>query len=80
MRAASAAWISAATPAWTAESNQAGAGYGISVGTAGDVNSDGYADIIVGANRYASGEEREGAAFVYHGGPAGLATTASWMG
>jgi hypothetical protein len=57
---------------WTAESNLYGAAYGISVGTAGDVNGDGYADVIVGAYRYSNGESLEGAAFVYHGSPAGL--------
>ena len=38
-----------ASPAWTAESNQADAHFGDSVATAGDVNGDGYADVIVGA-------------------------------
>ncbi len=68
----------ATTAAWTAESDQAGAQFGISVGTAGDVNGDGYADVIVGSYLYDNGQENEGRAFVYHGGAAGLATTAAW--
>jgi hypothetical protein len=68
----------AATAGWTAESNQAGAFFAVSVSTAGDVNGDGYADVIVGANQYDSGEGGEGRAFVYHGSPTGLATPASW--
>ncbi len=65
-------------PSWTAESNQAGAWFGSSVGTAGDVNGDGYADVIVAADLFANGEVSEGRAFVYHGSAAGLASTPSW--
>ena len=49
------------------------------MGTAGDVNGDGYADVIGGAFLYDGGQTDEGAAFVYHGGPDGLSTTADWM-
>lgn len=34
----------------------------------GDVNGDGYGDIIIGALHYTSGQSREGGAFIYHGG------------
>ena len=67
-----------ATAGWTAESNQAGANFGLSVGTAGDVNGDGYSDVIVGALFYDNGESNEGRAFVYHGSAAGLSATAGW--
>ncbi|MEW6515319.1 MAG: FG-GAP-like repeat-containing protein [candidate division FCPU426 bacterium] len=70
----------AATPAWTAESNQAGAHFGYSVASAGDVNGDGYADVIVGARYYTNGESREGRAYVYHGSASGLAATPAWTG
>src|SRR5204863_336025 len=53
-------------------SNQAGAFLGISVAGAGDVNNDGYDDVIVGANNYTSGETDEGAAIVFNGGPLGV--------
>ena len=61
--------IEAASQFWT---DQAGAGLGTSVAGAGDVNGDGYADVIVGANGYDAGQTDEGAAFVFLGGPTGL--------
>jgi len=67
------------TPNWTAESDQVSAEFGYSVGTAGDVNNDGYDDIIVGARWYDSGQTDEGAAFVYHGSATGLSTGPNWM-
>ncbi len=66
------------TPDWSYESNQAGAELGISVSTAGDVNGDGYSDIIVGALRYDNPEIDEGMVFVFHGGPTGLSSTPDW--
>jgi hypothetical protein len=68
----------ASTPEWTAESDQAFARFGISVGTAGDVNGDGYHDVIVGAYTYTNDQEAEGRAFVYRGSASGLATTPAW--
>jgi len=63
---------------WRAEGNQAYANFGYAVGTAGDVNGDGYADIVIGAPYYDNGEASEGMAFVYHGSPAGLSPTPGW--
>ncbi len=67
-------------PAWTADGNQAGANFGLSVAPAGDVNGDGFGDVIVGAYAYDRGEADEGAAFVYLGSSSGLASTPSWAG
>jgi len=64
--------------AWTAESEQAGAGFGMSVATAGDVNGDGFSDVIVGASQYDNGQTDEGRAFLYLGSDAGLSTSAAW--
>jgi hypothetical protein len=50
---------------------QDGAYFGTSVASAGDVNGDGYADVIVGARFYDSGETDEAAAFVYLGNAGG---------
>ena len=67
-----------ATANWTAESNQSSAGFGYSVSTAGDVNGDGYSDVIVGAHFYSNGQASEGRAYVYHGSASGLSITANW--
>jgi FG-GAP-like repeat/FG-GAP repeat len=66
------------SPAWTAESNQAASAFGYSVATAGDVNGDGFSDVIVGAFKYDNGQTDEGRAFVYHGSPSGLDATPAW--
>ena len=65
-------------PEWSAEGDQAGAGFGTSVSGAGDVNGDGYSDVIVGVHLYANGEAGEGAAFAFHGSAAGLSATPDW--
>src|SRR5262249_24686809 len=61
----------AGTPAWTAESDQASANFGHSVASAGDVNGDGFSDLIVGASFYDNGQTDEGRAFVYYGNGTG---------
>ncbi len=67
------------SPSWTAESDQVDAWFGESINSAGDVNGDGFNDLIVGAKYYDNGEAREGGAFVFYGSAAGLSTTIGWM-
>src|SRR5690606_24837810 len=50
------------------ESDQQDALLGDSVASAGDVNGDGFADVIAGARSFDSGQSNEGAAFVFTGG------------
>ncbi len=64
---------------WSAESNQATSLFGSSVCGAGDVNGDGYDDVIIGAYYFDNGQTDEGRVFVYHGSSSGLSTTASWI-
>lgn len=59
-------------PNATIERNQASAQLGYSVASAGDVNGDGYADVIIGAPEYSSGQTNEGVAFIFHGSSIGL--------
>lgn len=54
---------------------QASAWFGRSVSSAGDMNGDGYADVIVGAVTFTAGQSLEGAAFLFLGSPAGVSTT-----
>ena len=68
----------APSPAWAVESNQAVAIFGVSVDGAGDVNGDGFDDVIVGAYAYDNGQTDEGRAFVYLGSASGLATSPAW--
>jgi hypothetical protein len=56
-----------ATPVWSDPGWKIDARFGFRVATAGDVNGDGYHDVIVGANGYTNGGFSEGAALVYHG-------------
>ncbi len=65
------------TPNWT-KTGQLGSAFGVSVSTAGDVDGDGYSDIIIGAPLYNSDQVREGVAYVFHGSPVGLAPNHTW--
>ncbi len=65
-------------PAWTAEGDQTEAWFGRELAAAGDVNGDGYADVIVGTYKYNAGNTDEGRAYVYHGGPSGLDAAPAW--
>ncbi|MBK9334389.1 MAG: FG-GAP repeat protein [Ignavibacteria bacterium] len=63
---------------WTAECNQASAHFGHSVSSAGDLNSDGYSDVIIGAPLYNNGQANEGKVFIYNGSSSGLSDTVNW--
>jgi len=68
----------AAQPAWTARGNESGSLFSSAVGPAGDVNGDGFADVIAGAQNATNGEAQEGRIYVYHGAAAGLPANANW--
>jgi hypothetical protein len=60
-------------PVWTFDGDQAGARLGYSVAGAGDVDADGFADIIVGAPFSDSGR-----VLVFHGSATGPAFAPDW--
>ncbi len=67
------------TPSWTSSGDdQTDAYYGNSVSSAGDVNGDGYDDVIVGATYYDTANADAGKAYLYLGSAAGLASARSW--
>ena len=69
----------AAAPDWFAEFNtEAGARFGEAVASAGDVNGDGFGDIIVGAPYRDTTGTDNGIVFVWYGSATGLAATADW--
>jgi hypothetical protein len=61
-----------ATPVFTITGDGPNIYFGRSVGAAGDVNGDGYDDVIVGAQAY---DHWTGRAYVYAGSPSGLGAT-----
>ena len=66
-------------PLWTSVGDdQLGSRYGWSVAFAGDVNGDGFGDIIVGASVFTESAQNEGKAYVYLGGPGGMSTAPAW--
>ena len=54
-------------PDWTYEGGLTDAIFGNALGDAGDVNGDGYDDIVVGAPHLDVIDNEEGAAYVFHG-------------
>ncbi len=65
-------------PAWVVESNQLGALLGTAVSGAGDVNNDGYDDVIIGTPLYSGDQSHEGRATIFLGTSGGLTTLPAW--
>jgi len=66
------------TPDWVKESNSNNAAFGISVSTAGDVNGDGYDDVIIGAHRFSGELVNQGKAYLFYGSSVGLNSEPAW--
>jgi hypothetical protein len=65
----------AADSSWIAVGEAEDDNFGASVATAGDVNGDGYSDVVVGAY---GNDSSFGKAYLYHGGVGGLSLSATW--
>jgi len=63
------------TPYWTAGGEVQGNGFGESAASAGDVNCDGFDDVIIGAPNY---DKNNGKVYVYHGSLNGLSQDPAW--
>lgn len=66
------------TPHQTLQQDQRDAYLGTAVAAAGDVNKDGYADVLVGAKWYTQSHDKEGAVFLFLGEAGGLNPTPTW--
>ncbi len=69
------------TPDWSSTGDDVdGAQYGSVVAPAGDVNGDGYADVLVGARHWSDGTyTNEGRIYLYLGSETGLSSSADWV-
>lgn len=67
-------------PAWRGEVNAGGALFGSTVEGVGDLDGDGFADLVVAAPSYNHGQVREGRVFLYAGSASGLSTAPVWSG
>src|SRR5687768_9807046 len=65
------------TSAWSVEGDQAEATFGISV-AGGDLNGDGYGDLVVGSPDYDAAIADAGRSWLYLGSATGLDTIAAW--
>lgn len=66
------------TASWTSEGNQTQAQYGYSIAGAGDINNDGYSDVVIGAKYWEETYTGEGAAFLFFGSSTGLDNDYCW--
>ena len=67
-------------PLWTLEGSESGANLGYAVAGLGDLNNDGYDDILVGAPNADGIGTNSGQVYLYLGTSTGPATTATWTG
>ncbi len=69
-----------ATESWSAEASKQGTCFGYAISEAGDVDGDGFDDVVIGAYSYTikSTPRKMGKAYVYGGSPSGLGSSPMW--
>ena len=65
-------------PNWSYTGTQELSYSGASVGSAGDVNGDGYNDVFISAPYYSDAYSTAGAVFVFHGSATGVSASPDW--
>lgn len=65
-------------PSWSFDGPTEGDSAGVGLSAAGDVNGDGYSDVLIGAPLHDNGHANEGRVWLFLGGPAGLGAMPSW--
>jgi hypothetical protein len=65
-------------PSWVAAGGQSDGLFGDTVASAGDVNADGFADLLVGASSHSDDFDREGRADLFLGSAGGPSDTPDW--
>lgn len=69
----------ARSPDWVFAGGEPNGGYGATVRPAGDVDRDGYDDLLVGQTYHTGQLFQQGAAWIHYGGPAGLREGLQWQ-
>ncbi|MBN1657397.1 MAG: FG-GAP repeat protein [Anaerolineae bacterium] len=67
------------TPDWQIGSGQSGSGFGAAVAGAGDVNGDGYDDLLIGAPEFKYDGNTKGAVYLFLGSSTGLEAEPNWF-
>ena len=68
----------ATTPSWSAFGGATDSGFGDCLISPGDVNGDGFPDVLIGAPAYPVHGKPTGRVFLFTGGPSGLSQTPTW--
>ncbi len=66
------------SPDWSLIGSVKDGQFGFSVSGAGDINRDGFDDILIGANHFSNGETNEGKVFLFYGSASGLSSEPDW--